>query len=213
MEFLRYGEDAVRIIFGDSIDAGIHEKVRGFFYYVNSLHQKGIIEIIPSFRSCLIQFDGEMLSFDYLRALLIEREGELGGASAPDPVRHEIPVRYGGHYGPDMEFICEYSGLTEAEVIELHSSAAYTVFAVGFMPGFPYMGILDKRLFTPRLDTPRLKVSEGSVGIAQLQTGVYPFESPAGWRILGRTDADLFEYRRAPYSRFMIGDIVRFVRI
>ena len=213
MDILRYGEDAVRVCFGDSIDAGVHEKVRRFFYFVKSLGVTGVIEIIPSFRSCLIRFDPEEISFGHLAALLAGREGEMDHTPLSDPVRHEVPVRYGGKYGPDMEFICEYSGLTEEDVIEAHSCRVYTVFAVGFMPGFPYMGILDRRLFMPRLDTPRLKVPEGSVGIARLQTGIYPFESPAGWRILGKTDAALFDYRQPPYSRLMIGDIVRFVRV
>jgi inhibitor of KinA len=112
--------------------------VRRFFYYVKSLGLKGIIEIIPSFRSCLIQFDGENLSFDYLASLLAEREGEMNGASVPDPVRHEIAVRYGGNYGPDMEFICEYSGLTEADVIEAHSSAVRL--CRGLHAGIPLYG-------------------------------------------------------------------------
>jgi len=83
---------------------------------------------------------------------------------------------------------------------------------VGFMPGFPYLGILDRRLYVPRLETPRLRVPEGSVGLAQLQTGIYPFESPAGWRIIGRTDKKLFDYNNEPYSLFQIGDEVRFIR-
>ena len=119
-------------------------------------------------------------------------------------------VMYGGEYGPDMEFICSYSGLAEEDVIEIHTSAVYTVFTVGFLPGFPYMGILDKRLYVPRLETPRLKVPEGSVGLAQLQTGIYPFESPAGWRILGKTETPLFDYRNEPHSLMTIGDTVRF---
>lgn len=213
MQLQRYGEDAVRIVLGDEINAEVHEKVRRCFSFVKSLNLKGIIDVIPSFRSCLLKFDGGSISFDLLSALLSEREGEINCVPLPEPMRHEIPVRYGNRYGPDMEFICSFSGLTEAAVIETHSSYPYTVFAVGFMPGFPYMGIVDGRLSVPRLDTPRLKVPRGSVAIAGLQTGIYPFESPAGWRILGRTDAVTFDWRREPYSRFMIGDIVRFVSI
>ena len=119
---------------------------------------------------------------------------------------------YGGEYGPDLEFVCEYCGLAEDEVIELHTASVYAVFSVGFLPGFPYLGPLDKRLFTPRLETPRLKVPEGSVGIAQLQTGVYSFESPSGWRIIGKTERSLFDYRRRPHSLLRLGDLVKFVR-
>jgi len=144
---------------------------------------------------------------------LHERHDELESIEVPEPHHHDIPVMYGGEYGPDMEFVTSYSGLTEEEVIEVHTGTIYTVFAVGFMPGFPYLGPLDKRLYSPRLETPRLKVPEGSVGIAQLQTGIYPFESPAGWRIIGKTHVPLFDYRKPPYSLMHIGDMVEFVRI
>jgi KipI family sensor histidine kinase inhibitor len=142
----------------------------------------------------------------------MEREEEMKTVYVPKPALHEIPVKYGGEYGPDMEFVSSYSGLTEDEVIEVHTSTLYTVFTVGFIPGFPYMGIVDKRLYAPRLDTPRLKVPEGSVGLAQLQTGIYSFESPAGWRIIGKTNMPLFDYKKEPYSLLKIGDMVRFVR-
>ena len=120
---------------------------------------------------------------------------------------------YGGQYGPDMEFVCSYAGLAADEVVEIHAGAIYTVFTVGFMPGFPYLGTLDKRLFVPRLETPRLKVNEGSVGIAQFQTGIYSFESPGGWRIIGKTDKRLFDHTQEPYSLMKIGDQVRFVPV
>jgi KipI family sensor histidine kinase inhibitor len=111
-----------------------------------------------------------------------------------------------------MRFVSEYTGLTEEEVIEIHTSSAYTVFMVGFLPGFPYLGPLDKRLYVPRLETPKMKTLEGSVGLAQFQTGIYPFESPSGWRIIGKTSVRLFDPLRQPYSIFQIGDTVRFVR-
>ena len=202
----------MRVVFGEGVDLEVHEKVRRYYYFIKYLRIDNVIDIIPSFRSCLIYFDSGRISFEYLAALLAEREGELNNGPVPQPVHHEIPVMYGGEYGPDMEFICSYSGLAEEDVIEIHTSTVYTVFAVGFMPGFPYMGILDKRLYAPRLETPRLKVPEGSVGLAQLQTGIYSFESPAGWRILGKTETALFDYRKEPHSLITIGDTVRFVR-
>jgi inhibitor of KinA len=213
MEIVRYGEDGIRLVFGKGIDFEIHERVRQWYYFVASLDLKGVIDVIPSFRSCLIRFDPEVVSFRTLSAMLAGREGDVDGAEVPPPVTREIPMAYGGAHGPDMDFVCSYSGLTREEVVEIHTSVTYTVFAVGFMPGFPYMGILDRRLYVPRLDTPRLRVPEGSVGLAQLQTGIYPFESPAGWRIIGRTDRTLFDYRAAPYSALHIGDTVRFVSI
>ena len=111
-----------------------------------------------------------------------------------------------------MDFVCSYSGLSAQEVIEVHSSVTYRVFALGFMPGFPYLGILDRRIYVPRQETPVLKVPQGSVGLAQLQTGIYPFESPAGWRIIGRTMKRLFDHDQEPFSLFHCGDLVRFVQ-
>jgi len=201
------------VVFGEGVDLETNEKVRRCYYFLKGLGLKNVFDIIPSFGTCLIRFDSGSTSFEYLSDLLAEREGEMVSMRVPEPSRHEVPVMYGGAHGPDMEFICSYSGLGEEEVIEIHSGCVYTVFAVGFLPGFPYLGPLDKRLYTPRLETPRLKVPEGSVGIAQLQTGIYPFESPAGWRILGRTDVSLFDHRKEPYSLMAIGDRVRFVRI
>jgi KipI family sensor histidine kinase inhibitor len=213
MNVSRYGEDGIRIIFGDTIDLETNKTIRRYYFFLKSLHLQEIIDIIPSFRSCLIHFDRDLTSYQALFSLLTEKEKEVETIDAPEPATHEIPVLYGGEYGPDMEFVVEYSGLTKNEVIEIHTSTLYTVYTVGFIPGFPYLGTLDKRLYVPRLDTPRVKVPEGSVGLAQLQTGIYTFESPGGWRIIGNTNIKLFDYTKAPYSLLKIGDKVRFVRI
>ncbi len=211
MNYERNGESGIRIVFGHKIDAEIHRTVRQYFYFVRSLGLPEIIDITPSFRSCLIHFDCDRITFDRLTSVLRQKESALAATAVPEPDFHEIPVRYGGEYGPDMEFVASYTGLTEEEVVEIHSSVVYTVFTVGFTPGFPYMGTLDRRLYAPRLETPRLKVPEGSVGIAQLQTGIYSFESPAGWRIIGKTETRLFDPSVAPFSLLKMGDHVRFV--
>ncbi|NLW34180.1 5-oxoprolinase subunit PxpB [Syntrophorhabdus aromaticivorans] len=211
MEFSRYGEDGVRIVFGNTIDREVSERIRKYYFFLKSLRLKEIIDIIPSFTSCLIHFDGRRTSLPDFLSLLEERAKDIDTVCTPEPRTYEIPVQYGGEYGPDMEFVCSYSGLTENEVVEIHTSTTYTVFAIGFLPGFPYMGILDKRIYAPRLETPRLKVPEGSVGLAQLQTGIYPFESPAGWRIIGKTCVRLFDNEKEPHNLLRIGDIVRFV--
>ncbi|OPY74221.1 MAG: Kinase A inhibitor [Syntrophorhabdus sp. PtaU1.Bin050] len=213
MEFWRYGEDGVRIVFGNTIDLEVSELIRKYYFSLKSLGLKEIIDIIPSFTSCLIHYDSRRISFSDFLSLLKKKMENIDAACLPEPRTHRIPVRYGGEYGPDMEFVCSYAGLTEAEVIEIHTSTVYTVFAIGFLPGFPYMGILDKRIYTPRLETPRLKVPEGSVGLAQLQTGIYSFESPAGWRIIGKTRVRLFDAGKEPHSLFRIGDTVRFIAV
>jgi len=211
MDYSRHGEDGIRVLFGNTIDLETNQKIRRFYLFLKSLHRKDIIDIVPSFRSCLIHFNAMRTSYNEIVAFLKEKEEGIDLVHVPEPRFHEIPVQYGGEYGPDMEFVCSYSGLNEGEVIEIHTSTAYTVFAVGFIPGFPYMGTLDKRIYAPRLDTPRLKVPEGSVGLAQLQTGIYSFESPAGWRIIGKTSVQLFDPAREPYSLLQMGDMVRFV--
>ena len=206
-----YGENGIRIIFGNEINADVHNEVCTSYTLLKSAAPEGVVEIVPSFASCLVIFDPRVTSYEELLPVIGEVHGRGEDIRLPEPAMHEIPVLYGGKYGPDLEFVSEYCGLTEDQVIGLHTASVYTVYAVGFMPGFPYLGPLDKRLFTPRLETPRLKVPEGSVGLAQLQTGIYTFESPGGWRIIGKTDRKLFNYESNPYSVFRLGDRVRFV--
>jgi inhibitor of KinA len=205
-----YGENGIRIIFGKEINADVHKEVRTSYELLRSVELEGVVEIVPSFVSCLVIFDPRITSYEQLLPAIGEVYGRPD-VKLPEPAMHEIPVQYGGEYGPDLEFVSEYCGLTEEQVIGLHTASVYTVYAVGFMPGFPYLGPLDRRLFTPRLETPRLKVPEGSVGLAQLQTGIYTFESPGGWRIIGKTDRKLFNCESNPYSVFKLGDRVRFV--
>jgi KipI family sensor histidine kinase inhibitor len=207
----RYAENALRIIFGSQIDMEVHEKVRRAFFLLISLQRIDIIEIIPSFCSCLVIYEDDLTSYDTLAGLLKERLADLSAVELPAPQVHEIPVHYGGDYGPDLSFVAKHCQLSVAEVIERHCAEIYTVFTVGFTPGFPYLGTLDERIAAPRLETPRTRIPAGSVGIAQRQTGIYPFESPAGWQIIGRTDVRLFDTTRPPYSLMQIGDKVRFI--
>ncbi|MDE2483412.1 MAG: 5-oxoprolinase subunit PxpB [bacterium] len=123
----------------------------------------------------------------------------------------EIPVRYGGEDGPDLAAVAAHCGMSEAEVIRLHASAEYVVFFLGFQPGFAYLGGLDPRLATPRRATPRTVVPAGSVGIAGLQTGIYPQRAPGGWQLIGRTETRLFDWRSDPPALLRAGDRVRFV--
>jgi len=212
MNISRYGEEGIRILFGEKIDLEIHERVRRYYFFLKSLQLREITDIIPSFSSCLILFDRKKTSYEALTASLREKEFLTARIDIREPKTCEVPVEYGGESGFDIDFVASHTGLSEDEIIEIHTSVTYKVFAVGFMPGFPYLGILDQRLHVPRLETPRLRVPEGSVGLAQLQTGIYPFESPAGWRIIGRTNKKLFDCNKEPYSTLQIGDKVRFRR-
>jgi KipI family sensor histidine kinase inhibitor len=125
--------------------------------------------------------------------------------------RVEIPVQYGGDHGPDLQAVAQAHGLTPEDVIRIHSQRDYLVYMMGFTPGFPYLGEMDPQLATPRLSTPRSRVPAGSVGIAGEQTGIYPVDSPGGWRIIGWTAQRLFDPDRQPPFLLAPGDVVRFV--
>jgi KipI family sensor histidine kinase inhibitor len=123
----------------------------------------------------------------------------------------QIPVSYGGEYGPDLDAVAEFAGLTPAQVVERHAARTYRVYMLGFVPGFAYMGRVERALAAPRHRVPRERVPAGSVGIAGEQTGVYPIETPGGWQLIGRTPMAMFDPRRDPPSALAPGDSVRFV--
>src|SRR5262249_55828790 len=131
----------------------------------------------------------------------------------PESRTIDIPVCYGGECGPDLEDVARHTGLAPAEVIARHSAVTYLVYFLGFSPGFPYLGGLAPELATPRLSAPRKRVPAGSVAIGGRQTGVYPVESPGGWRIIGRTDLRLFDPNAEPPALLRTGDSVRFVSV
>jgi len=140
-------------------------------------------------------------------------EGALAEGEAAAPRLGEIPTLYGGEYGPDIGAVAQHNGISEAEVISIHSGADYLVYMMGFLPGFPYLGGMSERIATPRLQTPRPSIPAGSVAIAERQTGIYPVESPGGWRIIGRTPVRLFDPGREPPVGIEPGDYLRFVPV
>ncbi|HLF01267.1 MAG TPA: 5-oxoprolinase subunit PxpB, partial [Anaerolineales bacterium] len=171
----------------------------------------GLRELIPTYRSLLVRYDA--LTTDYIDvAAWVERRTAHTNTAPPNQTRVvEVPTVYGGEHGPDLEWVAGHCGLSSEEVAQLHSRAEYTVYMMGFTPGYPYMGKLPPALEVPRLETPRARVRAGSVGIAGLQTGIYPLDSPGGWRIIGHTPLVLFDPNRASPFLFRPGDTVRFV--
>jgi inhibitor of KinA len=157
-----------------------------------------------------VHFDPAVADRDALEAELA-RLAETAQSDVRDGSTIEIPVVYGGEAGPDLPAVADFGRCSEADVVRLHTGTPYRVYMIGFLPGFAYMGTVDPRIAMPRLDTPRLQVSAGSVGIAGSQTGVYPCETPGGWRIIGRTPVKLFDPTRAEPSLLKTGDRVRFV--
>lgn len=167
----------------------------------------------PAYCSLLVKFDALRTKHEELEAILRKYLDRLEEMKLPEPRHVEIPVCYGGEFGPDLTEVCALRGLTEAQAIELHASAEYRVYFLGFVPGFAYLGELAKELVTPRLAAPRKRVPAGSVGIAGNQTGVYPFATPGGWRLLGRTPLRVFRADSEELSLLSIGDRVRFMPI
>ena len=178
---------------------------------IQRAHLPGVTETVPAFASLLVRYDPLRTDYDGVSAALRSLAAEITAGSAQTGRTVDIPVCYGGAYGEDLPDVARHAGLTEEEVIRLHSGRTYRIYMLGFLPGFPYLGGLDERLFTPRLPTPRTRIPAGSVGIGGEQTGIYPMESPGGWRLIGRTPLCLFAPgRKPPYAA---GDSIRFVPI
>jgi KipI family sensor histidine kinase inhibitor len=209
----RASDQSLLMYFGHQITLEAHEYVRKLLRLLETQPIAGVRNFHPAYCSLLVKFDPLKLQHKELEAIMREYLKRLDRVSLPKPRQIEIPVCYGGEYGPDLNDVSAMHGITPAETIELHSSATYLVYFLGFVPGFAYLGELSEALVTPRLPRPRRSVPAGSVGIAGSQTGVYPFTTPGGWRLLGRTPLSMFRSDRNAFSLLTIGDRVRFTPI
>jgi inhibitor of KinA len=213
VRFQPASDQSLLIYFGQHITVEAHLHVMQLLRLLESDPIAGIRNLHPAYCSLLIKFDALKLGHDDLEAILRPYLDRLEAVCLPEPRQIEIPVCYGGEHGPDLNEVAEMHGMTPAQVIELHASANYEVYFLGFVPGFAYLGELPAALVTPRLMTPRRRVPPGSVGIAGSQTAVYPFATPGGWRLLGRTPLQMFRPDRSDVSLkslLSIGDRVRF---
>jgi inhibitor of KinA len=208
--FERASDQSLLIYFGQQITLEAHERVRKFLLLLEQEPIAGISNLHPAYCSVLVKFDPLQWRHEQLEENLRQYLGRLEGVTLPEPRQVEIPVCYGGEHGPDLIDVSEIHRITPAQVIELHSSATYVVYFLGFVPGFAYLGELPEALVTPRLAMPRRTVPPGSVGVAGRQTGVYPVATPGGWRLLGRTPMSMFRPDRNGFSLLSIGDRVRF---
>lgn len=173
----------------------------------------GVGETVPAFASLMVTYNPLITDYDTVAAAVQKLVDTADSGSTAEAGKLVIiPVCYGGEFGPDLPFVAQHAGLTEEEVIALHSGRDYRIYMLGFLPGFPYLGGLEERLFTPRLGTPRTAISAGSVGIGGEQTGIYPIASPGGWQLIGRTPLKLFDPAAGtlPYAA---GDRIRFTPI
>jgi len=190
-----------------------NERVRKLLRLLELEPVKGVRNLHPAYCSLLVKFDALKLRHEEVEGILRGYLARLDEVRLPAARMVEIPVCYGREFGPDLAEVCALRGMTVAQVIELHSSVEYLVYFLGFVPGFAYLGELPEALVTPRLASPRRKVPAGSVGIAANHTGVYPFATPGGWRLLGRTPMKIFRADRKELSLLTIGDSVRFTPI
>lgn len=195
------------------ISSEAHQQVRRLLRILELQPIAGVKNLHPAYSSVLVKFDPLKLRHEKLEERLKEYIEKMEHLSLPKPETVEIPVCYGGEFGPDLNDVAALHQLEPERVIELHSSTIYTAYFLGFTPGFAYLGELPEQLQTPRLAAPRRTVPAGSVGIAGSQTGVYPISTPGGWRLLGRTPVAMFQPDRAAMSLLSIGDRVKFVAI
>jgi KipI family sensor histidine kinase inhibitor len=173
----------------------------------------GIIETVPAYASLLVHYDPLTLTYSQLADWIRARLDSVDSASTRAPRRIDVPTRYGGASGADLEAVAASHALTAADVIRLHSGRDYLVYMMGFTPGFPYLGTLDESIITPRLETPRTLVPAGTVAIAGAQTGIYPLASPGGWNLIGWTPLKLFDPASESPFLFAPGDTIRFIPI
>jgi KipI family sensor histidine kinase inhibitor len=213
VRFRDAGESCLVVELGERIDIAVNLQVRALCLAIERARLTGIQEAVPTYRSLAIYYDPLMIDREALKEQIQAVQGSLGDEGEQRTKVVEIPTVYGGKYGPDLDIVARHTGLSQDEVIRLHIEPLYYVYMLGFTAGFAYLGGLSERLSVPRLPTPRLKVPAGSVGIAGTQTGVYPRESPGGWRIIGRTYLRLFDPSLQVPTPIFPGDKVRFVRI
>lgn len=210
-QFFPAGDLALVVELGNAISPEINRKVRSLTDALEEGSIPGVFDFLPTYRSVLVYYDPLMVTSVEVRDSILQL---LESAETADTeTRHivHIPTLYGGDMGPDIAFVAERNGIDEQEVVRIHSGADYLVYMMGFSPGFAYLGGLDERLATPRLQSPRTEIPAGAVGIAETQTGVYPMASPGGWQLIGRTPLKLFDPGRERPVLLSAGDYVRFV--
>lgn len=214
MDYQIISEQTILIRFEPQIDPQTFKKVQQVVVYLEQQAHDAITEIVPSYRAVMVHFDQNQINAQQLVEDLKLDTLDVSDIETSDSSKIvRIPVVYGGEFGPDIEAVAKHSQLSIEEVIQLHTEPTYLIYMLGFMPGFPYLGGLDERLYTPRRDEPRVRIDAGSVGIANNQTGLYPSDSPGGWQIIGRTPLDVFDLNREPMTLYEAGDNIEFYQI
>ncbi len=207
------GDSAVLIEFENIISEAVNDNVQRFAVAIDTSKCDYIIETVPAYRSLCVYYDTQQINYAEIVALLQKIYQQLTESSRTAAMLVEIPVCYEEPFALDLAHVAKVNHLTKREVIDIHCSPYYRIYMLGFTAGFPYLGGLDKRIATPRLNKPRTNVAAGSVGIAAEQTGIYPTASPAGWQIIGRTPLKLYDVTRTEPILLKAGDYLHFYPI
>ena len=213
IRILTAGDSSLLIEFGNEISPEINRRIAAVVELMREQHIEGVVDVIPAFCSLLVNYDPRVAGYEKMKKRL---EGLVRVDIKVGQVKRkifEIPVLYGGEYGPDLASIAEHAGISQDEVIAIHSSRDYLIYMLGFLPGFCYLGGLDERIHTPRLSNPRLRIRAGSVGIGGSQTGIYPLDSPGGWQLMGMTPVKTYDPEREIPILVEAGNYIRFVPI
>jgi len=211
--YLLAGDRAIVLEFGNEISKKVNLLVRKLYYSIIKENIEGIEEIVPTYRSLIVYYNPQRVKYTDLAQKLKEIENSITEIILPTAHITEIPVLYGGEYGPDLEFVAQHNKLSVEEAIKIHTEKEYFIYMLGFLPGFVYLGAMSDKIATPRLEKPRLKVLEGSVGIAGKQTGIYSIESPGGWQIIGRTPIKPYDPKKEFPFLLKSGDYIKFCPI
>ena len=210
LRFLYCGDTAITVEIGSEITTEINSKVIALYEYLKESKIKGINEVMPAYCSITIFYDPIECDLIGLKVDIENKFQNIKNKTSNIKDVIDIPVIYGGEYGPDLEIVAKYNKLTKEDVIKIHSMETYLVYMIGFTPGFPYLGGMNSKISTPRLNVPRKRILSGSVGIAGNQTGIYPLESPGGWNIIGQTPMELFKPNSDSPVLLTPGNYVRF---
>jgi len=213
MKITPMGDSGAIIRFDPQIRIETHRQIRAFTAYLDDHPFDGMVEYVPAFTTVTIFYDPLVIRYFAAERLIREMLDAFPNVTDEAGRTIEIPVCYGGEFGPGIKEVAERNGMSVDEVISIHTGGEYLVYMVGFAPGFPYLGGMDEKIAAPRRVAPRLTIPAGTVGIAGTQTGVYPIETPGGWQLIGRTPIHLFRPQENPPSLLAAGDVVRFKAI
>lgn len=207
-EIIPLGEHALIIRLSNELDRAANQHARALADTIEAATLPGLTDVVAANSSVGIYFDTQERSAEARSAIASILDGQIKSHVQSMSPLHEIAVEYDG---PDLEAVANSCGLSAQSVMDIHSSREYQVFAIGFAPGFGYLGEVDERISVPRRAAPRARVAGGTVAIANRQTAIYPMDTPGGWNLIGKTSTRIFDVRREPASLFEVGDRVRFV--